>query len=96
MSDISCSDVCEVVLARLGALGFKISDDPDHTDVLEALDKVTFVKDEGRIVIAVKTLITPEAFEKLEDKLKELLENERLEAVIDDLVTGNTTVTELR
>lgn len=49
-----------------------------------------------QIIITIKTPITPEAFEKLEDKLKELLENERLEAIIDDMVTGNSTVTELR
>lgn len=95
MSEVSCGEVCDEVLARLHTLGFEISDDPDHTDVLEALDKVTFVKDEGTVIITVKTLITPEAFEKLEDKLKELLEKERLEATIDDLVTGNSTVTEL-
>lgn len=55
MSEVSCGDVCEAILDRLHSLGFKISDDPDHTDVLEALDKVTFVKDEDmRIVNEVK------------------------------------------
>ncbi len=44
MSEVSCSDVCEVVTWRLKALGFDISDDPDHTDVLDALDKVKFIK----------------------------------------------------
>lgn len=44
MSDVSCSDVCEIVIWRLKALGFDISDDPDHTDVLDALDNVKFIK----------------------------------------------------
>jgi len=44
MSEMSCSDVCEVVMMRLKSLGFEISDDPDHTDVLDALDSVKFVK----------------------------------------------------
>jgi len=44
MSEMSCSDVCEVVTMRLKRLGFDISDDPDHTDVLEALGCIKFVK----------------------------------------------------
>lgn len=46
-----------------------------------------------QIIITIKTPITPEAHEKLEDKLKELLETERLDATIDNLATGNSTVT---
>lgn len=41
----SCSDVCEIVHKRLNELGFKIDEiDEDHTDMIEALEKVRFVK----------------------------------------------------
>lgn len=41
----SCSDVCEIVHQKLNELGFKIDDnDEDHTDIIEALKKVRFVK----------------------------------------------------
>ncbi len=43
MSQKNCTDVYDVVLGALGALGFKFTDDPDHEDVLEALGKVKFV-----------------------------------------------------
>ncbi|MDP2755497.1 MAG: hypothetical protein Q8P40_14060 [Nitrospirota bacterium] len=48
-----------------------------------------------QIIINIKTPITPEAHEKFEDKLKELLEKEGLEAIIDNLATGNSTVTDV-
>jgi hypothetical protein len=46
----------------------------------------------GKIVITVKSLITPEAYEKLEDALRDFLENFGVSAEIDDVETGNTTV----
>ena len=47
MSVPDCSDVCEIVHMRLNALGFKISaDDEDHTDIIEALSHVKFVRDD--------------------------------------------------
>lgn len=46
---LSCSDVCEIVHQKLIELGFKINDsDEDHTDIIEALEKVRFVKVEER------------------------------------------------
>ncbi len=40
-----CSDVCEIVQRRLTELGFKIdNDNGDHTDMIEALEKIKFVK----------------------------------------------------
>lgn len=48
MSEPDCTDVCEVVIAKLQSLGFKISDESDHSDILEALDKVKFAKNGGR------------------------------------------------
>lgn len=44
MSEPDYSDVYEVVMMKLGGMGFKISDDPGHTDIMEVLDKVRFVK----------------------------------------------------
>ncbi len=43
-----CSDVCEIVHERLIELGFKIdNDNEDHTDMIEALEKIKFVRVEG-------------------------------------------------
>lgn len=40
-----CSDVCEIVHERLILLGFKIdNNNEDHTDMIEALEKIKFVK----------------------------------------------------
>ena len=40
-----CSDVCEIVHERLIGLGFNIdNDNEDHTDMIEALEKIKFVK----------------------------------------------------
>ncbi len=44
MSILSCSDVCEEVHIRLDAIGFEISEEDDHTDVLEALSQIEFVR----------------------------------------------------
>lgn len=41
----SCSDVCEIVHEKLISLGFKIDNsNEDHTDMIEALEKIEFVK----------------------------------------------------
>ncbi len=46
----------------------------------------------GKITITVLSVLTTEDYEKLEDKLQKFLEEEGLWALIDDDVTGNTTV----
>ncbi len=46
----------------------------------------------GKIIITVKSLIAPEVYEKLEDALRDCLENFGVSADIDDKETGNTTV----
>ncbi len=43
MSGTDCSDVCEAVHERLNQLGFRFSGDEDHSDILEALNKVEFI-----------------------------------------------------
>lgn len=78
-------DFKERVLCELNSLVGEIQD----------VKKVLDYKYVQQMTITIATPLTPEACEKLEDKLKELLEKERLEATIDDLVTGNSTVTEL-
>jgi sugar-specific transcriptional regulator TrmB len=50
-------------------------------------------ENKGEITIEVKTLITPQAYEELEDKLRNFLEKEGLNAIIEDNITGNTTTT---
>lgn len=47
----------------------------------------------AKIIITVESLIAPEAYEELEDALRECIENFGLSATIDNLETGNTTVT---
>jgi hypothetical protein len=42
---MSCSDICEIVHIKLNELGFKIDvNNEDHTDMMEALEKVRFIK----------------------------------------------------
>jgi hypothetical protein len=53
MSEPDCTDVCEAVIPALKSLGFKISDDSDHTDVLEALYQCKLVKNEDNEPITI-------------------------------------------
>lgn len=49
MSTYSCSDVCEIVYDRLKELEFDLDgSNEDHTDIIEALNKTVFVKDEDK------------------------------------------------
>jgi hypothetical protein len=45
------------------------------------------------ITIKVRTLASPETFEKLEDELRKTLRRMGLEGEIEDAITGNTTST---
>ena len=45
------------------------------------------------IRITIKTSLTPGAYEKLEEKIKDLLEQENIQAEIYDDMTGNITQT---
>lgn len=47
----------------------------------------------GSLRVLVKTDVDMSVFEKLEDKIRDLLEKEGLKGEIYDYVTGNTTVT---
>lgn len=47
MSSPDCTDVCEIIISQLKALGFKISNNEDHTDVINALNKCSLIKDIG-------------------------------------------------
>ena len=47
----------------------------------------------GKLTIELKTLITPESAEILEEKIRDLLRNWNIDATIDDSITGNTTKT---
>ncbi len=46
----------------------------------------------GSLKVFVKSDVDASVFEKLEDKIRDLLEKEGLKAEIYDYVTGNTTV----
>ena len=49
----TCSDVCERIHEELIGLGFKIDgNEEDHADMLEALDKTTFIKDNQLVFTA--------------------------------------------
>ncbi len=45
MSHPDCSDVCEIIHAQLSALGFMVSDDEDHTDMIEMLAQCKLVRE---------------------------------------------------
>ncbi len=47
----------------------------------------------GKLTIDIQTLICPEAYEELEDALRDTLERFGVKAVIEDSETGNTTTT---
>jgi hypothetical protein len=44
MSHPDCTDICEMVHFELGKLGFTISDDEDHTDMLDCLAKCKLIR----------------------------------------------------
>ena len=47
---ISCSDICEEVTNRLLELGLPIdTETEDHTDIVDALARVSFVLDEPSV-----------------------------------------------
>jgi len=48
MSLPDCRDVCDIVLQRLAEIGFDTCDDEDHTPVIEALDRIRFVRTEEK------------------------------------------------
>ncbi len=47
MSSPDCTDVCEIVHTLLAALGFEISDDEDHTDIIETLSQCKLVREQS-------------------------------------------------
>jgi hypothetical protein len=47
----------------------------------------------GKLTIKLKSPITPESAEILEEKIRDLLRSFNIDAVIDDSITGNTTTT---
>jgi hypothetical protein len=59
MSGPSCTDVCEIIIDWLRSLGFKISQEEDHTDVINALEECHLVKDKPcpeQSIIAIDVL----------------------------------------
>ena len=49
----SCSDVCEITHEKLRELGFEISEDEDHTDMIEALSETKLVKKGQKVYTAI-------------------------------------------
>ena len=47
----------------------------------------------GKLTIKIKSLITPESAEILEEKIRDLLRDWNIEARIEDSITGNPTMT---
>ena len=47
----------------------------------------------GKLTIKIKSLITPETAEILEEKIRDVLRDWNIEATIEDSITGNTTMT---
>ena len=50
----------------------------------------------GKFTIKLKAPITSEEAEELEEKIRDLLRANEIEATIEDSITGNTTVTDDR
>lgn len=50
----------------------------------------------GKLTIKLKTLITPECAEILEEELRDCLRSFGVKAAIEDGITGNTTLTDDR
>ena len=50
----------------------------------------------GKLTIKLKSLITSESAEILEEEIRDLLRNSGIDATIEDSITGNTTVTDDR
>ncbi len=44
MSLPSCTDICEIIIQELTSLGFKVSDDEDHTEMIEQLAQCKLVR----------------------------------------------------
>ena len=53
---------------------------------------VTYVNT-GKLTIKIKSLITPESAEILEEKIRDVLRDWNIEATIEDSITGNPTMT---
>jgi hypothetical protein len=56
MREPDCTDVCEIIISHLKSLGFKISDDVNHTDIINALNKCSItrdMKDENGSIIVI-------------------------------------------
>jgi hypothetical protein len=47
----------------------------------------------GKLTIKIKSLVTSESAERLEEEIRDLLRNWNIEATIEDSITGNTTTT---
>lgn len=50
----------------------------------------------GKFTIKIKSPITTEDAEELEERIRDLLRKECIDATIDDSITGNTTLTDDR
>ena len=44
MSKPSCGEVCEALIHRVEEMGFPLTDDDDHSDILDALDQCLIVR----------------------------------------------------
>lgn len=45
MSTPGCTDVCEIIIGQLRALGFNVNDDEDHTSMIEQLALCKLVRE---------------------------------------------------
>lgn len=65
-------------------------------EIAEACGAITHFsgKPESFLIVNLKTPLTPEIMERLEDSLKGFLNSMSIKAVIESTLTGNTTVAE--
>jgi hypothetical protein len=50
----------------------------------------------GKLTIKIKSFVTSESAERLEEEIRNLLRNWNIKATIEDSITGNTTTTDDR
>jgi len=96
MKDSGCIDVCEKIIERLRALGYRVGNFDDHEDILKALGECKLVKDKddnNRLIIQidVKQFIKdnfedelPEDEQLIEQKAQEFMQT--LEEVLSDWI----------
>ena len=83
MSIPRCTEVCDHIVGWLNMLGFEISDDEDHSDVLDALSECVLIPTNFVVLDGARYLLN-----KAQAKLQTQME-ERITGLIFDEAVGS-------